>query len=55
MEKRLRGFATWPVEERIANAAKVGKVAHAKGTAHRWTSAEASVAGKIGGKAKKKI
>jgi hypothetical protein len=53
MEQKPRGFASWPVEKRIANASKAGKAAHAKGTAHSWTSVETSTAGKIGGKRKR--
>lgn len=39
------------LEQRREIAAKGGKVAHANGTAHRFTSDEAQEAGKIGGKA----
>ena len=35
-------------------AAKGGKTAQALGKAHKWTSAEAKLAGQIGGKAPKK-
>jgi uncharacterized protein len=31
-------------------ASKGGRAAHRKGTAHEWTSDEARVAGRIGGK-----
>ena len=38
------------LERRREVASKAGKAAHAAGTAHEWTSAEARAAGKIGGK-----
>ena len=54
MTKSRRGFASMAPEKQKMIAAKGGTAAHAKGTAHKWTSAEASAAGKIGGKAKGK-
>jgi general stress protein YciG len=48
-KKARRGFAVMSPEQRRAIAAKGGKAAHLKGTAHEWTSEEASLAGKKGG------
>lgn len=45
-----KGFAGLSIEARKAIASKGGKAAHAKGTAHQWTSAEARVAGTKGGR-----
>ena len=52
MEKRAsrRGFAGMSPERRLEIARKGGVAAHAKGTAHQWTSAEAAKAGRKGGK-----
>lgn len=41
-----RGFAGMTVEQRKAIASKGGIAAHEKGTAHRWTSEEAKLAGR---------
>jgi general stress protein YciG len=49
--KRQRGFAAMDPEKQRAIASKGGKAAHAKGTAHRFTTEEASEAGRKGGKA----
>jgi general stress protein YciG len=49
-EKSRRGFAAMDPEKRRAVASKGGIAAHAKGTAHRFTSAEASAAGRKGGR-----
>lgn len=38
-------------EQQRAIASKGGKAAHAKGTAHRFTSEEARIAGRRGGEA----
>ena len=38
------------VDERKRIASLGGKASHASGRAHQWTSAEASEAGRIGGK-----
>lgn len=48
-QKSKRGFAAMTPEKRREIAARGGRTAHAKGVAHRWTSDEASAAGKIGG------
>lgn len=44
-----RGFASMSGEKQREIARKGGKAAHAKGTAHEWTSAEARQAGRKGG------
>jgi uncharacterized protein len=49
--KSTRGFAAMDPEKQRAIASKGGKAAHAKGTAHRFTTAEASEAGRKGGRA----
>src|SRR5208282_4588208 len=49
--KSTRGFAAMDAEKQRAIASKGGKAAHAKGTAHRFTPAEASEAGHKGGRA----
>jgi hypothetical protein len=45
----LRGFARLTVEERTGLSRKGGEAAHAKGTAHEFTSEEAKRAGRRGG------
>lgn len=45
----LRGFGSMEPERQRALASKGGIKAHALGTAHRWTSEEARIAGKKGG------
>jgi uncharacterized protein len=49
-----RGFASMSPERRREVAGRGGNAAQKKGTAHKFTSAEASAAGKIGGKARHK-
>ena len=44
-----RGFAGMTPEKRKAIAKMGAAAAHARGTAHRWTPAEASKAGQKGG------
>lgn len=44
-----RGFASMDPETVRQIARKGGHAAHAKGTAHEWTSEEARAAGRIGG------
>lgn len=46
-----RGFANMTPEQRREIASKGGKAAHAKGTAHRWTTEQAREAGRKGGAA----
>jgi hypothetical protein len=45
----VRGFAALTPEQRRAVASSGGKAAHANGTAYRWTSEAAQVAGRKGG------
>ena len=47
--KERRGFASMSPEKQREIASKGGRAAHAKGTAHEWTSEEARVAGRKGG------
>ena len=44
-----RGFASMPKDKQALIASRGGRAAHAKGTAHKFTSEEARAAGKIGG------
>lgn len=48
---KKRGFAAMDPEKVKEIATKGGRAAHAQGTAHRFTSAEAKLAGKKGGNA----
>lgn len=48
-EKQKRGFAAMTPERVKEICAKGGKSAHAKGTAHRWTTEQAREAGRKGG------
>ena len=48
-ERKWRGFASMTPEKRQSIASKGGKAAHILGTAHKWDSAEAARAGKLGG------
>ena len=50
--KKRRGFAGMSREKQIAIASKGGKAAHAKGTAHKFTTEEAKLAGRKGGRAR---
>ena len=47
--KSKRGFASMDANRQREIASKGGRAAHAKGTAHEWTSEEARVAGRKGG------
>lgn len=47
--KARRGFASMSPEKQREIASKGGRAAHAKGTAHEWSSAEARDAGRKGG------
>lgn len=51
MAKARRGFAVMDRERQREIARKGGKAAHEKGTAHRWSEAEAKEAGRKGGAA----
>jgi general stress protein YciG len=44
-----RGFGSMDKAKQREIASKGGKAAHQKGTAHEWTSEEASAAGRKGG------
>ncbi len=48
--QRGRGFASMSAEERRRIATMGGKAAHAQGSAHKWDSASAAIAGKKGGR-----
>ena len=48
---KIRGFAAMNPETRREISRKGGVAAHAKGTAHKFTSEEAKIAGSKGGKA----
>ncbi len=48
-KKSKRGFAAMTSDQVSAIASKGGKAAHAKGTAHEWSSEEARAAGRKGG------
>jgi hypothetical protein len=50
----MRGFASMDPAKQKKIASKGGKAAHAKGTAHEFTSEEARKAGRKGGKARAK-
>ncbi len=47
-----RGFAAMDPEAQRSIASEGGRAAHAKGTAHEFTSAEAAEAGRKGGQAR---
>ena len=47
--KSRRGFSAMTPERHREIARMGGKAAHAKGTAHEWTSEEAKEAGRKGG------
>ncbi len=47
--KARRGFASMSAEKQREIASKGGRAAHAKGTAHEWSSGEARDAGRKGG------
>jgi len=51
MATSKRGFASMDVAKQREIASKGGRAAHAKGTAHEFTSDEARVAGRKGGEA----
>lgn len=48
-KKSRRGFASMDPERRREIARRGGKIAHEKGTAHKFTPAEAREAGRKGG------
>jgi uncharacterized protein len=49
-----RGFASMSPERRREVAGRGGNAAQTKGTSHKFTSAEASAAGKLSGQARRK-
>jgi general stress protein YciG len=49
-----RGFASMSEDKQREIASRGGRAAHEKGTAHEWTSIEAALAGRKGGKASHK-
>lgn len=49
-ERKKQGFATLTPERRKAIASSGGRVAHMLGRAHRFTTEEAKIAGRLGGK-----
>jgi general stress protein YciG len=53
-KKTGRGFASMSSDKQRQIASKGGKAAHAKGTAHVWTSEEARAAGRKGGQARQR-
>ena len=54
MAIKNRGFASMDSEKQRSIASKGGKAAHAKGTAHKWSSEEAKMAGRKGGLSRQK-
>ncbi len=50
--KSRRGFASMDEDKRRQIASKGGRAAHQKGTAHEFTSEEARLAGREGGRAR---
>ena len=52
--KTPRGFAAMDPQAQRAIAAKGGRAAHQKGTAHEFTSEEARIAGRKGGEASRR-
>ncbi len=51
MGKENRGFASMSPERKREIASKGGMAAHKKGTAYKWDSESAKIAGQKGGKA----
>lgn len=49
-----RGFASMDPEMQRKIASKGGKMSHARGTAHEFTSEEAKMAGRKGGQSRSK-
>lgn len=52
--KSKRGFASMSQDKQRQIASKGGRAAHAKGTAHEFTSEEARAAGRKGGMARQR-
>lgn len=53
--KRKCGFACLTPDERKKMSSLGARKAHSMGVAHKWTSAEAKIAGQIGGSASHRI
>lgn len=53
--KSKRGFASMSTDKQRQIASKGGRAAHAKGTAHEFTSEEARLAGRKGGQARQRL
>lgn len=51
--KKRRGFAVMDPARQREIASEGGRSAHRQGRAHKWTSEEASEAGRLGGLARK--
>jgi hypothetical protein len=51
---KRKGFASMTPDERKVIASQGGKTAHAQGKAHKWTTEEASAAGKRSAEARKR-
>src|SRR5262249_52617106 len=49
VSRELRGFALMDPERQREIAAKGGRAAHEKGTAHEWSKEQARIAGRKGG------
>lgn len=49
MSIKDRGFASMTLKRKREIASLGGRAAHAKGTAHQWTTEEATAAGRKGG------
>jgi len=48
--KLKKGFALMNKKRLLEVCSRGGKTAHERGTAHRWNSDEAKLAGRLGGK-----
>jgi uncharacterized protein len=54
MEKGKQGFHSMDPDRQREIARLGAKAVHAKGTAHKWDSKSAALAGKLGGQKRKK-
>lgn len=54
MAKMMTGLASMPLEKRRQIASMGGRASWKRGTAHKWTSEEASQAGRKGGRISKR-
>jgi len=55
VKRDLRGFASMDGTKQRRIASMGGRAAHAKGTAHEWSSEQARVAGRKGGLARARL